>query len=88
MKISFLAILIVIILLTNCGTVEDKIVSSIDTEDYQELENIELILLDYEFSKDNSLLEQASQQLDDKLKITSYNKSYRISILWMNISRC
>jgi len=73
--------MILVILLSNCGTVEDKIVSSIDSEDYQKLEDIELILLDYEFSKDSSILEQASKQLDEILKSASYNKPYRARIL-------
>lgn len=81
MKAAYLGIFIVIILLLNCGTVDDEIVTSIDTEDYQKLDDIELMLLDYEFCKDSSLLDKALQQLDKILKSASYNKQYRARIL-------
>ncbi|MBN1413318.1 MAG: hypothetical protein JW969_20925 [Spirochaetales bacterium] len=81
-KIFYICIVLFVILLTGClSTPEDKLGQTIEGQDYKNIEEIELILLDYKFGMDPAKLEAASSKLKGLFASESYNKEYE-SVLY------
>lgn len=81
MKAIHIILIFIILFIAGCTTVTENVIeTTIGKEDYQKIEEIDLLILEYKINKDMTNLDSAGVKLREMMKDKAYNKEYEATL--------
>ncbi|MBN2536301.1 MAG: hypothetical protein JXB88_25690 [Spirochaetales bacterium] len=81
MKVLHIILSCTILFITGCATVMDNVIeTTVGKEDYQKIEEIDLLILDYKINRNMAQLDSATTKIHDLIKDRAYNKEYEATL--------